>query len=175
MKLLSNLAAYALLSSALMSNLSFAESAPTASSKTNFDINKLSLGFGFSHNRIDQSSLVGQDLKASGYQLFAGYDLGNKKGFDLFAEAGLIKTKDLSQTNEDLDGIWAAAVVKKDLPEINNKLSALVRIGYGINGDDGLLMGLGAQLKIMPQAFLRLEYLNKDLSQSYQVNAVYTF
>jgi len=65
--------------------------------------------------------------------------------------------------------------VKKDLPEINNKLAALVRIGYGINGDDGLLMGFGAQLRLQPKAVVRLEYLNKDLTQSYQVNAVYQF
>ena len=78
-------------------------------------------------------------------------------------------------SSEDADGIWAPAVVKKDLPEINDKLAAIIRLGYGLGDDDGLLMGFGAQYRIQPQAFVRLEYLNKDITQSFQVNAIYKF
>jgi hypothetical protein len=168
----------ALVISATLSSTVLAETAPApqaTDSKITIDTSKLYVGFGLNHNRIDQSSFGGSDLKANGFQLFAGYEYGNKKGFDIMAEAGVIKSKDFSQTNQDADGIWVAGVVKKDLPEINNKLAALVRIGYGINGDDGLLMGFGAQLRLHPKAVVRLEYLNKDLTQSYQVNAVYQF
>lgn len=165
-----------LVCSTMLSTAIFAETAiETEAENINFDIDKLYVGFGVSHNRIDLSSIGSTDAKASGYQVFAGYEMGSKNGFDLSAEAGVIQSDDFSQIGQDANGIWAAAVIKKELPEVNDKLAALVRIGYGINGDDGLLMGFGAQIRVMPQALIRLEYLNKDLSQSYQLNGVYQF
>lgn len=135
---------------------------------------KLYLGAGVSHNRID--TFNGSDGKASGFQVFAGYDYGQRSGIDLAAEAGFIQSDEFyNGSDEDADGIWAAAVASKHLPEINDKLSALVRLGFGLGGDDGLLMGLGAQYSLNPKALLRLEYVNKDLSQSYQLNAVFKF
>ena len=159
---------------ASMTSLSFAE-VTTPDNKITIDTDKLYAGFGLNHNRVDFSTFGTSDLKANGYQIFAGYEYGNKKDFDISAEAGLIKTKGFSQSSQDADGLWVAGVVSKGLPEINDKLAALVRLGYGINGDDGLLMGFGAQYRIHPKAFIRFEYLNKDLSQSYQANAVYQF
>lgn len=145
-------------------------------STTNIDMEKLYLGAGVSHNRIDTSSIGGTDGKASGFQVFAGYDYGQRSGIDLAAEAGFIQSDEFyNGSDEDADGIWAAAVASKHLPEINDKLSALVRLGFGLGGDDGLLMGLGAQYSLNPKALLRLEYVNKDLSQSYQLNAVFKF
>ena len=150
--------------------------AQEASNIVSFDINKFYAGAGFSHNRIDQSSFGGKDVSASGVQVFAGYDYGTRNGFDISTEAGLIQTGAFfAGSKEDADGIWAAAVVKKDLPEIDDKLAALIRLGYGLGGDDGLLMGFGAQYRLQPQAFVRLEYLNKDITQSFQVNAIYKF
>ncbi len=141
-----------------------------------FDLNKFYAGAGFSHNRIDTSSVFGgSDGSASGMQVFAGYEYGNRNGFDISTEAGLIQTDEFFTSGEDANGIWVAGVVSKDLPEIDDKLSAIVRLGYGVNGDDGLLMGFGAQYRVLPQAFVRLEYLNKDLTQSYQANAIYKF
>ena len=169
----------------LASQLSFAAqpaNAPAAQESTTplaskIDMSKLYVGMGFNHNRIDSSTLGGgQDGKTGGVQFFAGYQLKSRNGFDLAAEAGVIQTGNFySGTNIDADGIWAAGVVKKNLPEINDKLAAIVRLGLGLQGDDGLLMGFGAQYRLHPQAFMRLEYLNKDLSQSYQLNAVYQF
>ena len=146
----------------------------TASQPTKIDIEKLYLGAGISHNRID--SFSGTDGKASGFQLFAGYDYGQRSGIDLAAEAGFIQSGEFYDgSSEDTDGIWAAGVASKDLPEINNKLAAIARLGYGLGGDDGLFMGLGAQYRLNTQALMRLEYVNKDLSQSYQLNAVFQF
>ncbi len=166
-----------ILSSAL---LALVVSQPTLaeeqSNKVSFDISKLYAGIGFNHNRIDTSSFGGDDGKTSGTQVFAGYEYGNRNGFDIATEVGLIQTGEFyGNGSDDADGLWAAAVVKKDLPEVHDKIAALVRVGYGVSGDDGLLMGFGAQLRVHPQAFLRLEYLNKDLSQSFQVNAAYEF
>jgi hypothetical protein len=150
--------------------------AENAENIVSFDLSKLYSGVGFSHNRIDHSSFGGSDAKASGIQVFAGYKYGTRNSLDISAEAGLIQTgKFVTGLKEDADGVWVAGVVSKDLPEIDDKLSAIVRLGYGLGGDDGLLMGFGAQYRVLPQAFVRLEYLNKDLTQSYQVNAIYKF
>lgn len=147
------------------------------SALSNIDIKKIYVGGGFNRNIIDSSSVFGgTDGKATGFQAFAGYKYDTRNGLDIAFEAGIIQTNEFYDgLDEDADGIWAAAVVKKDLPEIHSNLSGLARLGYGLGGDDGLLMGFGAQYQIDPQVFVRLEYVNKDLTQSYQVNAVYHF
>jgi opacity protein-like surface antigen len=154
----------------------YCASAQEAQPADNIDMKKLYVGAGISHNRIDTSSLGGVDGKASGFQIFAGYEYGQRSGIDLSAEAGFIQSDEFYDgSDDDADGVWAAGVATKDLPEINNNLSAIARLGYGLGGDDGLLMGFGAQYRLNQQALLRLEYVNKDLSQSYQLNAVFKF
>lgn len=133
-------------------------------------------GAGFNYNRIDGSTLGGSDADATGLQVFAGYKMGHRNGFDISSEIGFIQSEEwYNGTNEDADGLWVSGLANKPLPEIDSRLSAIARIGYGIGGDDGLFMGFGAQFKLHPQAFIRGEYLNKDLSQSFQVNAAYQF
>ena len=146
-----------------------------AETKTfSFDTEKFYAGGGLNYNRVD--SFSGTDGKATGFQAFAGYEYGQRNGFDIAGEVGLIQTDEFySGTDVDADGIWAAAVATKALPEINEKLSAVARIGVGIKGDDGLFMGFGAQYQVKTNIFVRAEYLNKDLTQSYQVNAAYQF
>ena len=146
-----------------------------AETKTiSFDTDKFYAGGGLSYNRID--SFSGSDGKANGLQVFAGYEYGQKSGFDLSGEVGFIQTDEFySGTNVDADGLWVAGVATRALPEIDSRLSAVARLGFGIDGDDGLLMGFGAQYQVQPQIILRAEYLNKDLTQSYQVNAAYQF
>jgi hypothetical protein len=155
-----------------LSNLSIAQDTQTSG----IDTSRLYAGGGFHYNRIDTSSLGGVDGKATGLQGFAGYEMGNRNGFDLATEVGFIQSDEyIDGTNEDADGFWVSAVGKKDLPEVNSKLSAIARIGYGIGGDDGLFMGFGAQFQPQPKVIVRAEYLNKDLSQSFQLNAAYQF
>lgn len=168
----------AALALALSSSLLCAQEQANTEEKNmvSFDLNKLYLGAGLSHNRIDGSSMRGgSDTDANGFQIFAGYEYGNRNGFDLATEFGLIQTDNFGSGGDDADGIWAAGVISKGLPEIDSNLSGLLRLGYGINGDDGLFMGFGAQYRVHPQSVVRLEYVNKDLTQSYQLNAVYEF
>lgn len=148
-----------------------------AETKTfSFDTEKFYAGGGLNYNRVDSSILGGKDGKATGYQAFAGYEYGQRNGFDIAGEVGLIQTEEFYNNSDiDANGIWAAAVATKALPEINEKLSAVARIGLGIKGDDGLFMGFGAQYQVKTNIFVRAEYLNKDLTQSYQVNAAYQF
>jgi len=137
---------------------------------------KFYVGAGLNHNRIDTSSFGGVDGKTNGFQVFGGYDYGRRNGIDIGFEAGIIQTGEFYDgSGEDADGVWMTAIIKKDLPEIKEKLSGIARLGYGMGGDDGLLMGFGAQYRLAPQVFIRLEYVNKDVSQSYQVNAFYHF
>ncbi|GAA6134015.1 hypothetical protein NBRC116188_08040 [Oceaniserpentilla sp. 4NH20-0058] len=162
-----------LITAAAISSLCFAHCALSADYQ---DLDKFYAGAGFSHNRIDLSSVGSRDGKANGFQVFGGYDYDQRNGIDIAFEAGFIQSGEFFDgSSEDADGIWGAAVIKKDLPEIKDKLSGIARLGYGLGGDDGLLMGFGAQYQLNPKAFLRLEYVNKDLTQSYQVNAVYHF
>lgn len=148
-----------------------------AETKTfSFDTDKFYAGGGLNYNRIDSSTLSFSDGKATGYQAFAGYEYGQRSGFDIAGEVGLIQTEEFYDNSDiDANGIWAAAVATRALPEINEKLSAVARLGVGIEGDDGLFMGFGAQYQVKTNIFVRAEYLNKDLTQSYQVNAAYQF
>jgi len=156
-----------------VSSLSFAQETQS----NNIDTTRLYAGGGLNYNRIDTSSIGGgTDGKTTGIQGFAGYEMGERNGFDLAVEVGFIQSDEFFDgSNEDADGFWASAVGKKDLPEVDSKLSAIARIGYGIGGDDGLLMGFGAQYQAHSNVFVRAEYLNKDLSQSFQLNAAYEF
>lgn len=148
-----------------------------ADKKIIINLDKLRVGVGFNYNRIDNSSLSSEkDGKASGSQVFFGYTLGNRYGTETSVEAGYIKSGELyDNTDIDVNGFWGSAVVRKPLPEIREDLSALVRIGVGLQGDDGLFVGFGVQYDIHPNVFVRLEYLNKDLTQSYQANLGFSF
>ncbi|EAT11454.1 porin family protein [Bermanella marisrubri] len=145
--------------------------------KITINLDKLRVGVGFNYNRIDNSSLSSaKDGKASGSQVFFGYALGNRYGTETSIEAGYIKSGELYDNSDiDVNGFWGSAVVRKPLPEIREDLSAIARIGVGLKGDDGLFVGIGAQYDIHPNVFVRLEYLNKDLTQSYQANLGFSF
>jgi len=140
-------------------------------------IDQLYLGVGVNHNRIDSSSLLsGDDGKASGSQVFFGYTVGQRHGVEGAIETGYIQSDDLyDNSNIDVDGLWFSGVLRKPLPEIHHTLSAVARGGWGLKGDDGLFVGGGAQFNVHPHLFVRLEYLHKDLSQSYQVNLGFVF
>lgn len=145
--------------------------------KITINLNKIRVGVGFNYNRIDNSSLSSEkDGKASGSQVFFGYALGNRYGTETSIEVGYIKSGELYENSDiDVNGFWGSAVVRKPLPEIREDLSAIARVGLGLKGDDGVLVGIGAQYDIHPNVFVRLEYLNKDLTQSYQANLGFMF
>lgn len=139
-----------------------------------FNTSKAYVGGGVNINRIDTFS--GSDGEATGFQVFAGYEYGELFGFDVSGEIGFIDTENFYDgMNDEADGLWVSGVAVRGLPEIDTKLSAVVRCGLGLDGDDGMLMGFGAQYQVHPKVIVRAEYLNKDLTQSYQLNAAYQF
>ncbi len=139
--------------------------------------NQIYAGLGFSHNRVDLETFGGSSESASGSQFFGGYKMGQRNGFDLSLELGYMETGSFDDDlpEDDLAGVWLAGLAKKNLPEIDSRLSALVRGGVDLGDDDGLIMGFGAEFKVHPRIFLRAEYLNKDITQSYQFNAGFEF
>lgn len=139
-------------------------------------LENLYVGGGLSHNRVDFEAFEGDVETASGWQFFGGVKAGERNGFDLAVEVGYMQTSDfVSGVDSDAKGVWAAGVAKKQLTEIDPRLSAIARMGIDLGDDDGLIMGFGAELKVHPKVFVRGEYLNKDLTQSYQLNAGYEF
>lgn len=158
-----------------MAAATFAISAPAFSAEP-MNLKNLYAGGGFSHNRVDLDNFGGDVETASGWQFFGGVKAGERNGFDLAVEVGYMQTGDfISGTDSDAKGVWAAGVTKKQLNEIDPRLSAVARLGVDLGDDDGLIMGFGAELKVHPKVFIRGEYLNKDLTQSYQLNAGYEF
>ena len=147
-----------------------------ASAEEPMTLQNLYAGAGFSHNRVDLESFNGDVETASGWQFFGGVKAGQRNGFDLAVELGYMSTSDfVSGVDSDAKGVWVAGVAKKQLAEVDPRLSAIARLGVDLGDDDGLFMGFGAEIKVHPKVFIRGEYLNKDLIQSYQLNAGYEF
>lgn len=142
----------------------------------NIDINKLYVGAGFNQNVVDSPFGTGS-RDAKGISFFAGYQLENKiDQLETSIEAGYSKTDDFFQgPNNDIGGLWLSGVAKKQLPEIDPRLSALAKVGVDFGDDDGIFMGAGAAFQFLEKVELRGEYLNKDASTVYQLSAVYHF
>lgn len=135
----------------------------------------LYVGVGLSHNRVDFEPFKGDVETAGGMQVFAGLKTGQRNGFDLAVEAGYMDTADFSHTNTDFSGIWFSGVGKRTISEVDNRLALLGRVGVDLGDDDGIFMGVGAEFKLAPAVFVRGEYVAKDISQSYQLNAGFEF
>lgn len=142
-----------------------------------FDVNNLYIGAGISSNRLD-----GFD-NATGYQLFAGYDLDVPLGpLTTAIEVGYMDSGDfdlqlnvpgisISPPSVDAKGAWASANVAYPFTEA---FSILARIGYDLGDDDGVLFGAGAAFSIIPQLAIRGEYVSRRETDSLQVNLVYS-
>lgn len=143
-------------------------------SSINFEINNLYIGGGFSNNIIDSPFTAGNS-DATGFSVFAGYELSNDiKQIDTSIEAGYSQTRDFFADN-DIKGIWISGVAQKALPEIDSRLSAIARLGLDLGDDDGLFIGAGAAFMIMPRAEARVEYINKDATTVYQLSGIFKF
>lgn len=159
-----------MLTSALLTSLS----ATANDDKMQLIVDNLYLGGSVSQNVID-SPFGGSSLDASGFSVFAGYELNNDiQQVETSVEVGYSKTGDFV-TNNDISGLWLSAVAQKHLPEIDQRLSALARAGIDFGDDDGVFMGVGVAFSLIPQVDLRAEWINKDASTVYQFGAAYKF
>jgi len=163
---------YLIATSALLLALSAQAEQPRQPAQ-NISLDKIHIGAGLTHNNLD--SPFGGDVDANGFSVFAGYELENDlPQFSTYAEVGYAQTQDFF-ANEDIRGLWLSTVAVKQLPEINPRLSALARFGIDLGDDDGVFMGLGAQLQLAKPVALRAEYINKDATTVYQLSAVLSF
>lgn len=170
---------------AASTQLAFAEDFETqnteSSNQSSATPTGLYLGGGLSYNSIDLDSMFsGTDREtAPGFQLFAGLPIQSSiSGFKTFAEVGFFQTDEFdfgSNNKERVRGVWGAAVLQRDLNEINPNLYALARAGIEVGDDDGVFMGVGAGYRVSSKVDVRAEFLNKDLLTSYQLNALVRF
>jgi len=139
------------------------------------------VGGGVSHNNLDFGSVVdgASDETANGFQIFVGKKFDNDiSGFDTAVEIGYSQTEDFKWgpgAKDDVKGLWASAIMTRDLDEVSDKLYGFGRLGFNLGDDDGLMMGVGAGYELNDQVDLRAEFLNQDLVTSYQLSAIYKF
>ena len=148
-----------------------------AEEQTSSDLaNNLYIGGTLSHNMVD-SAFGDGSLDAPGYGLFLGYKLNDDMpDIDTSIEIGYSQTDEFFDgRNNEINGIWVAAVGEKRLPEISPKVSVLARLGLDFGDDDGILMGAGMGFHPSDRVALRGEYLNKDSSSVIQLSAVINF
>lgn len=151
----------------------------TVSAEENTLRNAFYVGGAVNHNVID-SPFGGDELDANGYSLFGGYKFDNSVADLMTAvEFGYSDTGDFYNSNgngdEDINGVWVAAVAEKYMPEIDPRLSVIGRGGLDLGDDDGIFLGAGAGFKVNEQVGLRAEFINKDASSVYQVGALFHF
>jgi hypothetical protein len=146
--------------------------AATAVQADGMETSKLYLGGSLSYNTID-SPFGGSSADAGGLQGLVGYDMGSiDGGIHTSMELGISQTDDFDNTDESISGLWIAAVVEKDLPEINPELSLIGRVGIDVGDDDGILTGVGVGYRLNSQLQVRGEFVNKDASNQYLASLV---
>lgn len=137
-------------------------------------------GAGVSYNDLDFGSVVsGADNESAlGVQGFVGIPVSTAiKGIDAFAELGFFRTNNFKfgDRKERVTGVSGSVVLQRDLIEVDPKLYGLARVGIEFGDDDGVLMGVGAGYRILPNVEMRAEFVNKDLITSYQGSALIRF
>jgi hypothetical protein len=137
------------------------------------DAKRVYVGGGFGFN-----SLPGFG-SARGFQFIAGYDFAFKLNDDISTalEIGYMDTGDFEHyngfnSNEDVKGLWAAAV--ESVP-LSSKTDMLVRLGFDFGDDDGVLLGTGLQYKFTTKVAMRMEYVARQNVNSLQANVLVKF
>jgi len=137
------------------------------------DAKRIYLGGGLGFN-----SLPGYG-SATGFQILAGYAFNFKLNDDISTalEVGYMDSGNFDRykgfnSNDDVKGVWAAAV--ESVP-LSNKTDMLVRLGYDFGEDDGVLLGTGLQYKFDTKVAFRMEYVARQNVNSLQANVLFKF
>lgn len=137
------------------------------------------IGGGLSSNELDGFS----GDNATGYQVFAGYDLDMIKlgAVKSAVEVGYMDSGEFETCvslpflgnvcgKDNATGVWANYVASVD---INQSVSVLGRGGLDFGDDDGFMYGVGLGFKPAKQLEIRGEYVVRDTINSLQANVVY--
>lgn len=129
-------------------------------------------GGGINDNEAD-------DEDATGYQLFAGYELPFRVGrSEPAVELGYWDSGDFEvstpagRVEEDAEGLWANGVLS--LP-VAPRVDLIGRAGLSFGDDDGFMAGAGAGVDLSESLELRGEYVIRDDTDSLQANLLYRF
>lgn len=133
-----------------------------------FDPQHLFLGAGVTSNELPNTD------NGTGYQLFLGYNFGEiSPNVAIDGELGYMDSGDMDRDGPAGDvraeGFWANGVVRLIMAP---GLELLGRAGYDFGDDDGLMVGLGIGFGLTQLIQMRLEYVDRDNLDSYQVNFV---
>jgi len=127
---------------------------------------------------VTLNSLSGYD-DATGFQIFAGYNLGqhfNTGPFSIAAEVGYLSTGDFdnhsNRPDTEHEGVWLTGVLGYALTE---RFQFIGRAGMDFGDDDGPMFGLGAGYALSNNLELRGEYVARDNINSTQANLAYHF
>jgi len=115
--------------------------------------------------------------KATGFQVFAGYDFGPLFQSDRLSwqlEAGYFSSGDFegdtrlgSLSHEAAQGLWSAAVLDVAL---SDRFSLFARGGFDAGDDSGALLGVGAALAVGAGFRLSGELITRENVDSFQLN-----
>ena len=133
-----------------------------------FEPSKMFFGGGISSNEMSDSD------SATGWQVFGGYSFGEvTRNIIIDAEVGYMDTGSMDRPGRGsvtANGLWGAGVVRLI---ITPTIEALGRVGADFGDDDGLLAGIGVGFNLTKNFKLRLEYVQRDNTDSIQLNLVY--
>ena len=141
---------------------------PSVAAAQGFEPSKMFFGGGISSNEMSDSD------SATGWQVFGGYSFGEvTRNIIIDAEVGYMDTGSMDRPGRGsvtANGLWGAGVVRLI---ITPTIEALGRVGADFGDDDGLLAGIGVGFNLTKNFKLRLEYVQRDNTDSIQLNLVY--
>ncbi|MDX1609609.1 MAG: outer membrane beta-barrel protein [Halofilum sp. (in: g-proteobacteria)] len=130
------------------------------------------LGGGVSDNEIGASD-------AGGFQFFLGYELPlDTDALGVAVELGYWEAGDFDRQTPsgrrsfDVDGIWLNGVASVPL---SPRFDLIGRVGLDFGDDSGLMAGAGLGFDLDPSFQLRGEVIERDDTESLQLNLLYRF
>ncbi|MDH5228807.1 MAG: hypothetical protein OEZ58_14555 [Gammaproteobacteria bacterium] len=147
---------------AIVVSLLFASSVSAKEVDIKLDSSKAYAGAGFSVNSGSNSNAT---LSAIGVQLFAGYDLDMEffENTKTIAEVGYAFSD--ARNGLGLTGLQSYAY--------NKNVNLQGRLGLDLSGNIGIVIGLGAQIKLSERMDFRTEFLIRDNISALQGSVLY--
>ena len=162
---------------------------PSLTAAQGFDVGKLYAGAGLSQNRITGSmSGVGKSGAALGVQAFAGYQFAEViPKLHIDGEVGYLDSGDMktdvtacgpivgcvtTTVKTRAKGPWVTGVVRY---MISPNILAIGRAGHDFGDDNGFMFGAGIGFILTRKLTARLEFVERQNTQSLQANAVLRF
>lgn len=145
---------------------------PGAAASAALEGEQFYLGGGVSDNEIGSSD-------ASGYQFFLGYELPiDTNAFGIAVELGYWEAGDFDRRTPsgrrsfDVNGTWLNAVASVPL---SPRFDLIGRAGLDFGDDSGLMAGAGVGFDLDEAFQLRGEVIERDDTESLQLNVLYRF